>query len=114
MKQEHHLAMMQLKTENIELLERLSVGESSKREDVIRRLEEDAFILKKQLARTNVVVAELTAKNQQYVIDNTKLTQKVKKYKKQAKKELKNINQTAINQLNREQEDRQKMAERIT
>ena len=39
LRQEHHLNMMQLKTENIELLERLSVGETSKREDVIKRLE---------------------------------------------------------------------------
>ena len=46
-KQEHHLTMMQLKTENIELLEKLSLGSASKREDIIRHLEEDTFILKK-------------------------------------------------------------------
>ena len=31
MKQEHHLAMMQLKTENIELLEKMSLGSATKR-----------------------------------------------------------------------------------
>jgi hypothetical protein len=37
-KQEHHLAMMQLKTENIELLEKLSMGETTKREETIKKL----------------------------------------------------------------------------
>ena len=43
-------------------------------------------MLKKDLAKANVVVNELSAKNEEFVIDNTKLTEKVKKYKKEAKK----------------------------
>ena len=70
-------------------------------------------MLKKDLAKANVVVNELSAKNEEFVIDNTKLTEKVKKYKKEAKKELKNINETAITQLNREHTEKQKMVERI-
>jgi hypothetical protein len=45
--------------------------------------------------------------------DNTKLTEKVKKYKKEAKKELKSINDTAITQLNKEHEEKKHMAKRI-
>lgn len=112
-KQEHHLAMMQLKTENIELLEKLSMGETTKREETIKKLENQIINLKVELTKNARNLQEQTAKNEQLLVDNTKLSQKVKKYKKEAKKELRSINDTAISQLHKQHEEKKQMAKRI-
>lgn len=41
LKQEHHLAMMKLKTENIELLEKMSANSVTRREEQLRQLQEE-------------------------------------------------------------------------
>lgn len=45
--------------------------------------------------------------------DNIKLNEKVKRYKKEAKKELKSINETAISQLNQNHEEKKQMTQKI-
>lgn len=105
--------MMQLKTENIELLEKLSMGETTKREETIKKLENQIINLKVELTKNARNLQQQTAKNEQLLVDNTKLSQKVKKYKKEAKKELRSINDTAISQLHKQHEEKKQMAKRI-
>jgi hypothetical protein len=45
--------------------------------------------------------------------DNAKLSEKVKRYKKEAKRELKSINDTAISQLNQNHEEKKQMTQKI-
>jgi len=71
------------------------------------------FALRKEIARITADLQEQTSKNEELVIDNTKLSEKVRKYKKEAKKELRSINDTAINQLHKEHEEKKVMAKRI-
>jgi hypothetical protein len=56
--------MMQLKTENIELLERLSGGESSKREEHLKRMEGELVVLRRELVKSNGLMDDLKAKNE--------------------------------------------------
>lgn len=105
---------MQLKTENIELLEKLSTGETTKREEKIKKMEDEGVFMKKEMGKMNTIIEELSSKNEELIVDNTKLSEKVRKYKKEAKKELRSINDTALNQLHKLNEEKKQMSKRIT
>jgi F0F1-type ATP synthase membrane subunit b/b' len=45
--------------------------------------------------------------------ESAKLGEKVRRYRKEAKRELRSINETAISQLHKEHDERKRMAQRI-
>lgn len=53
-------------------------------------------------------------RNELLEADNIKLVDKVRKYKKEIKKEMKNSNDTIIQELLKTNEEKQQMAQKIT
>ena len=104
---------MKLKTENVELLEKMSAGQQNRRNEQLRALEEDLAIRLTQIDQCKADIAELVAKNELLESDNIKLLEKVKKYKKEAKREAR-VNSETVNSQVRETEQRnQEMVARI-
>jgi hypothetical protein len=94
-------------------LEKLSVGEATKREEKISRLDEELVLKVRELERYKIDAEEQSSKIESLLEDNAKLSEKVKRYKKEARKELRSINDTAISQLNHNHEEKKQMASRI-
>jgi hypothetical protein len=93
LKQEHHLALMRLKTENVELLEKLSNGEVTRREqritvleDSLRKMEEELVFKARELEKYRVDLDEQTIKGSSLLEENARLGEKVKRYKKEARR----------------------------
>ena len=112
---------MRLKTENVELLEKLSSAEATRREqrvahleDALRSTEEELVLKARELERYRVDLEEGAAKVEVLVEENARLGEKVRRYKKEARRELRSINDTAVSQLNKTHEENRQMATQIT
>ena len=101
---------MKLKTENVELLEKMSVTQMTKRTEQIRALEEDLAMRLAQIDQCRVELGEMSAKNNILESDNIKLLEKVRRYKKEAKKEARITSEVAQLQ---ERENEEKQAQMV-
>ena len=104
---------MKLKTENVELLEKMSVTQMTKRTEQIRALEEDLAMRLAQIDQCRVELGEMSAKNNILESDNIKLLEKVRRYKKEAKKEARITSEVAQLQERENEEKQAQMAAKI-
>jgi hypothetical protein len=104
---------MQLKAENIELLEKVSLAETNRREELLRQTQTELSLRLAELDSLKVEADQLRARAEAAERESAKLGEKVRRYRKEAKRELRSINETAISQLHKEHDERKRMAQRI-
>jgi predicted secreted Zn-dependent protease len=68
----------------------------------------------RELERYRVDLEERGAKVEALVEENARLGEKVRRYKKEARRELRSINDTAVSQLNKTHEENRQMAAQVT
>lgn len=104
---------MQLKAENIELLEKVSLAETNRREELLRQTQTELSLRLVELDSVKVEAEQLRTRAEAAERESAKLAEKVRRYRKEAKRELRSINETAISQLHKEHDERKRMAQRI-
>lgn len=109
-KQESHDAIMKLKSENIDLIEKINLGG---RKDELASSQARLAKIEEELEESRVNERELGRKLSEAEESKEKLMKKIERYKKEAKKELKSIEDNVLDELKKVRVEKKRLSKKV-